>query len=157
MGFFLFLEASQPCGTTYRLGLGCTLHPNLASLVAVLSRPRPGRASPRRTTGCWRENAVVRLLFNIEPYALRERKLRPEIDSISGATHVGLPRVGAGLAPAARLLFAAKGAADLGSRRPNVHVGDAAIGACHRHKSLRLAHIERKDGGGEARADGVVQ
>ena len=24
-------------------------------------------------------------------------------------------------------------------------------------KSLRLAHIERKDGGGEARADGVVQ
>jgi len=35
---FLTLEASQPCGTTYRLGLGCFLHPNLASIVAVLSR-----------------------------------------------------------------------------------------------------------------------
>ena len=38
MGVFLFLEASQPCGTTYRVGLGCLLHPKLTSLVAVLSR-----------------------------------------------------------------------------------------------------------------------
>jgi hypothetical protein len=38
MGFFLFLEASQPCGTTYRLGLGCSLHPKLASMMAVLLR-----------------------------------------------------------------------------------------------------------------------
>src|SRR5262249_59598987 len=35
MAVFLFLEASQPCGTTYRLGLGCFLHPTLASMVAV--------------------------------------------------------------------------------------------------------------------------
>jgi hypothetical protein len=35
---FLFLEASQPCGATYRLALGYFVHPNLASMVAALSR-----------------------------------------------------------------------------------------------------------------------
>lgn len=38
MGVFLILEASQPRGRTYRLGLGCFLHPKLASMVAVISR-----------------------------------------------------------------------------------------------------------------------
>lgn len=38
MGVFLILEASQPCGTTYRLGLGCLVHPKLASMVAVILR-----------------------------------------------------------------------------------------------------------------------
>jgi hypothetical protein len=38
MGVFLILEASQPCGTRYRLGLGCLVHPKLASVIAVLSR-----------------------------------------------------------------------------------------------------------------------
>jgi hypothetical protein len=38
MGVFLVLEASQPRGTTYRLGLGCFLHPKLASMVLVLLR-----------------------------------------------------------------------------------------------------------------------
>jgi hypothetical protein len=38
MGVFLILEASQPCGTSYRLGVGCLLHPNLASMVAVILR-----------------------------------------------------------------------------------------------------------------------
>ena len=35
---FLYLEASQPCGTTYRLGIGCLVPPKLASMVAVLVR-----------------------------------------------------------------------------------------------------------------------
>jgi hypothetical protein len=34
---FLVFEASNPCGTSYRLGLGCNLLP-LASMVALLSR-----------------------------------------------------------------------------------------------------------------------
>ncbi len=34
----LYLEASQPNGTTYRLGLGCLVHPNLASMVVILFR-----------------------------------------------------------------------------------------------------------------------
>jgi hypothetical protein len=38
MGVFLILEASQPYGTTYRLGLGCFMHPKLASMVTVLMR-----------------------------------------------------------------------------------------------------------------------
>src|SRR6516165_3580181 len=98
-----------------------------------------------------------RSLFNVEPHALRERKLHPEIDRVGGPTHIGLPHVGAGLATAASLLLAAKGAADLGSRRPNVHVGDAAVRARRRNKSLCLAHTERKDGRGEARAHSVVR
>jgi hypothetical protein len=38
MGVFLLLEASQPCGTTYRLGLGCFMHPKLVSMAAALAR-----------------------------------------------------------------------------------------------------------------------
>jgi hypothetical protein len=38
MGIFLILEASQPSGAHYRVGLGCFLHPQLASMVAVLAR-----------------------------------------------------------------------------------------------------------------------
>jgi hypothetical protein len=35
---FLYLEASQPCGTTYRVGIGCLIHPKLASMLTVLIR-----------------------------------------------------------------------------------------------------------------------
>jgi len=38
MVVFLILEASQPDGTRYRLGLGCLVHPKLASMIAVLVR-----------------------------------------------------------------------------------------------------------------------
>jgi hypothetical protein len=38
MGVFLILEASQPHGTTYRLGFGWSFHPTLASVIVVLSR-----------------------------------------------------------------------------------------------------------------------
>jgi hypothetical protein len=69
----------------------------------------------RATNGCWPKNVVIRSLFNIEPHALCERKLHPEIDRVGGATHIGLPCVGASLATTARLLFATKGTPDLGS------------------------------------------
>ena len=36
MSVFLTLEASQPCGKTYRLGFGCPVH--LVSMLALLSR-----------------------------------------------------------------------------------------------------------------------
>jgi hypothetical protein len=39
MGGIFFLEASQPDGTTYRVGFGWFIHPRLASWIAVLSRP----------------------------------------------------------------------------------------------------------------------
>lgn len=35
---FLTLEASKPSGTHYRLAIGCLVPPNLASMVAVLTR-----------------------------------------------------------------------------------------------------------------------
>ena len=35
---FLYLEASQPNGTSYRLGLGCLVPPKLASMVALIVR-----------------------------------------------------------------------------------------------------------------------
>ena len=35
---FLYLEASEPSGTTYRLGLGCFVPPKLASMVFLLIR-----------------------------------------------------------------------------------------------------------------------
>jgi hypothetical protein len=38
MYVFLTLEASQPCGATYRLGLGCHVHLTLASMIAALAR-----------------------------------------------------------------------------------------------------------------------
>jgi hypothetical protein len=36
MTVLLTLEASQPSGKTFRLGIGCNLH--LASMIALLSR-----------------------------------------------------------------------------------------------------------------------
>jgi hypothetical protein len=38
MGVVFLLEASQPNGTTYRLGLGCLVHPKLASMMVLLIR-----------------------------------------------------------------------------------------------------------------------
>jgi hypothetical protein len=38
MGVFLVLEASQPCGTSYRLGFGWSFHPTLVSVMAALTR-----------------------------------------------------------------------------------------------------------------------
>jgi hypothetical protein len=38
MGVFLILGASQPNGKTYRVGLGCLVHPSLASMVVALMR-----------------------------------------------------------------------------------------------------------------------
>lgn len=37
MTLVLYLEASQPHGRSYRLGIGCSLHP-LASMMALIKR-----------------------------------------------------------------------------------------------------------------------
>jgi hypothetical protein len=36
--FFLILEASGPSGGVYRLGLGCFVHPIMASAMSLLTR-----------------------------------------------------------------------------------------------------------------------
>jgi hypothetical protein len=38
MSVFFTLEANQPCGKSYRIGLGCNLHLNLVSVIALLTR-----------------------------------------------------------------------------------------------------------------------
>ena len=38
MFVFFYLDASQPSGATYCLGLGCFVHPKLASMVVLLIR-----------------------------------------------------------------------------------------------------------------------
>ena len=35
---FICLEANQPSGATYRVAVGCLVHPSLASLVSMLLR-----------------------------------------------------------------------------------------------------------------------
>lgn len=35
---FICLEASQPSGASYRVAMGCLVHPKLVSLVAALTR-----------------------------------------------------------------------------------------------------------------------
>src|SRR4051794_5022302 len=50
---------------------------------------------------------------DVEAHALRQRQLPREVDGVGGPAHVRLPRIGARLAAAARLLLAAEGAADL--------------------------------------------
>ncbi len=35
---FLYLESSQPCGSVYRLGIGCFVPPKLVSTIALLIR-----------------------------------------------------------------------------------------------------------------------
>lgn len=35
---FFCLEASQPNGASYRMAVGCLVHPKLASVVATLAR-----------------------------------------------------------------------------------------------------------------------
>jgi hypothetical protein len=50
LGIFLVLEASQPCGKRYRLGLGCVfLHPTLASMLARSRTVVLSRRAPRKT------------------------------------------------------------------------------------------------------------
>jgi hypothetical protein len=38
MRMLLFLEASQPDGTTIRFGFGCDMHPKLVSVLVVIAR-----------------------------------------------------------------------------------------------------------------------
>jgi len=38
LSVFLVLEASQPCGRSYRFGFGWSFHPTVASVMAALAR-----------------------------------------------------------------------------------------------------------------------
>ena len=99
------------------------------------SAPARGRAS----------RPIRRVRRHVEPDSLRERQVAAPVDRVRLPAHVGLPRVRARLAAAAGLLLAAERAADLGARRADVHVGDAAIAARRREKRFGGAHARRED------------
>lgn len=67
------------------------------------------------------------MLFVAKLNVLREFDGAGAVNSDGGAAHVGLPRVGAALAPAARRLLSAERAAHLRAVRWNVHVHNAAV------------------------------
>src|SRR5688500_3282704 len=93
------------------------------------TRRSPGISSTR-TSSCTPSTRMRAGASNdVELDPLRERQVARVIDRVGLAAHVGLPRVGAGLAAAARVFLAAEGAADLRARGTDVHVGDAAVAA----------------------------
>src|SRR6478609_9414837 len=65
---------------------------------------------------------------DVELHALGERQLAAVVDRVGRAAHVRLPAVRARFASAAGFLLAAERAADLGARRADVDVRDAAVG-----------------------------
>src|SRR5438067_1735214 len=78
--------------------------------------------------------------------SLRERQIASPVHRRGLAPHVRLPRVGAGLAAAARILLPAEGAADLGAAGACVHVRDAAVGPRGGEEPLRGPQAVGEDG-----------
>src|SRR4030081_2717496 len=95
--------------------------------------------------------------LDIEPDALRKRQLGSIAYRVGGPAHVGLPAVGARLAPSSGLFFAAECAADLGTGGADIDVGDAAVRSRRRQETLGLAQVEREDGRGKPGPDRIMQ
>ena len=72
---------------------------------------------------------------------LRQWQFRSKINSIGLPPHVGFPGIGARLAAATGFLFTAKCPAYFGTRRTNIDIGNAAIGALVRQKLFGFQHI----------------
>src|SRR5262245_8840348 len=92
---------------------------------------------------------------HVELDALRQRQLAAPVDRRRLPAHVRLPAVGAGLAAAASILLPAEGAADLGARGANVHVGDAAVAADRREELLGVLQAVGEDRRRQAVVRGV--
>src|SRR4051812_37296104 len=72
--------------------------------------------------------AGLRNLRSLEFNTLRQWQFVGIVDRAGNATHVGFPRIAARFAAAARFLFAAERAADLGPAGTDIDVRDAAVG-----------------------------
>jgi hypothetical protein len=76
---FLYLAASQPCGRSYRLGLGCVLHPKLASMMVLLHATVLNKRAPRKR-GAFLRWAILGLrcsrLLSESQWVLREGPAR---------------------------------------------------------------------------------
>src|SRR5215471_14485061 len=89
--------------------------------------------------------------------ALGERQRIGVVDGRGLPAHVGLPRIRTGFAAATRLLLAAECSADLGTRRPDVDIGNAAIGTGGGQEALGLLYVAGEDAGRQALWNGVVE
>ena len=67
------------------------------------------------------------LLLQIEIDALSQRQVTAPVDRIRLPAHVGFPGIGSCLTATTRFFFAAKCTTDLGARRADVDIRDAAI------------------------------
>src|SRR6185437_741504 len=94
------------------------------------------------------------LELELEP--LGERQVARPVDGVGLAAHIRLPGIGAGLPPAARVLLAAEGAADLGAGSADVDVGDAAVAARGGEEGLRVLQPVGEERGREAVRRGVL-
>ena len=73
------------------------------------------------------------------------------------AAHVGLPGIGAGLAPTAGVFLATERSADLGAAGADVDVGDPAIRAVDTEEALSRPNTIRENRGTETLAHSIVQ
>src|SRR3954453_5844474 len=92
-----------------------------------------------------------------EVHSLGERQLAGVVDRVGGSPHVGAPGVGPGLAAAAGVLLSSEGTSDLGPRRADVDVDDAAVRALCGHEPLRLRLVRREQTGGQPLRHRVVE
>ena len=124
---------------------------------------RPGNlvtatSSSAASIATWRRSAQVadrQPTSKLMPCA--SGSVRAPVDRVRLPSHVGFPRVRAGLPSAAGVLLAAERAADLGARRADVDVGDAAVGAGRREEALGVCKRSVKIADDRPCAHGVLQ
>src|SRR5215204_3027805 len=76
---------------------------------------------------------------------LGQRQIIAIIDGVGRPPHIGPPAVRTALPPAAGLLLTAERATDLGARRPDIDVGDAAVRPGGRNETLGFFHVVCKN------------
>src|SRR5690606_6324944 len=79
------------------------------------------------------------------------------IDGVGLAAHIALPRIRSAFPPASGFFFTPECTADLGPRRADIDIGNAAIGTGRRQERLGLAHIGGKDTARQALWHAVLQ
>jgi two-component system sensor histidine kinase PhoQ len=130
-------------GTASRLGEGYPRE--LAGVTAGLNTLLQSESNRitryRDTLGNLAHSLKTPLYSNSMPCASGSE--RAPVDGVGLPAHVGLPGVRAGLAAAAGVLLAAEGAADLGARGADVHVGDAAVAAAGGQEPLGVLQAGR--------------
>ena len=114
----------------------------------------PGRGRALRSRAACRRAAQAD--SDVKPHALSQRKLAAVVDRARLPSHVRLPGIRAGFPPAARGLLPAKRTTDLGARRADVHIGDAAIRSGRRQEFAGFAQVVREDGRRQPLLDRVL-